>query len=299
LPVSYPLVEDPVKRTFGLRAGAQKSSTYHLRIRPSTHFARFDPLELWQFRGLLGALALRDIKLRYRQTALGIGWVLLQPLLASGVLAFVFGTIAGVTRPGKTTVFVFVLAGFIGWTVFNATFSRTGSSVLQQSALIVKVYFPRIILPASAALSALLDASVASVLFFLVASLSGCGFGWQVLTFPIWMALLVILAFGLGLISAAMSVRFRDVQHITPVLVQILFYASPIAYQASAVPDKWRTLFQMNPLAPLFETIRWSLFAEGHIRPLELLYSSFAAVAVLGIGIMLFRHAEREFADLI
>jgi lipopolysaccharide transport system permease protein len=296
--VSYPLVEDPVKSTF-LRPGTRTNATYHLRIRPSTYFARFDLLELWQFRGLLGALALRDIKLRYRQTALGIGWVLLQPLLASGILAFVFGTVANLTRPGTTSVFVFVLAGFIGWTAFSATFARAGSSVLQQSALIVKVYFPRIILPASAVVSALLDAGVASVLFFLVALLSGCHFGWQVLTFPIWMALLVMLAFGLGLISASMSVRFRDVQHITPVLVQILFYASPIAYQAIAVPDKWRTLYQMNPLAPLFEALRWSLLQEGNLHPFELLYASFGALAVLGIGILLFRHAERQFADLI
>jgi homopolymeric O-antigen transport system permease protein len=297
--LSYPLVEDPVKRTFALRPEVRTNAPYHLRIRASTHFARFDPSELWQFRGLLGALALRDVKLRYRQTALGVGWVLLQPLLASGILAFVFGTVAGLTRPGRTSVFVFVLAGFIGWTVFNATFVRTSSSVLQQSALIVKVYFPRIILPASAVVSALLDASIASALFFLVASLSGTRFGWQVLTFPIWMAVVVILAFGLGLMSAAMSVRFRDVQHITPVLMQILFYASPIAYQASAVPDKWRTLFLINPLAPLFEALRWSLLREGNIRPLELLNASFGAVAVLGVGIMLFRRAEREFADLI
>ena len=297
--MSYPLVEDPVQRTSAFRPEVRTNARYHLRIRPSTYFAPFDLLELWQFRGLLGALALRDIKLRYRQTALGIGWVLLQPLLASGILAFVFGTVAGLTRPGRTSVFVFVLAGFIGWTVFNATFARTSSSVLQQSALIVKVYFPRIILPASAAVSALLDTGVASALFFSLALLSGCHFGWQVLTFPIWMALLVTLAFGLGLISASMSVRFRDVQHITPVLVQILFYASPIAYQASAVPDKWRTLYQMNPLAPLFEALRWSLLREGSVHPFDLLYASFAALAVLGIGILLFRHAERQFADLI
>lgn len=296
--MSHPLVEEPARSTFAL-LGKSTNATYHLCIRPSTHLARFDLKELWQFRGLLGALALRDIKLRYRQTALGIAWVVLQPLLASGILAFVFGTVAGLTKPGKTSVFVFVLAGFIGWTVFSTAFTRTSSSVLLQSALIVKVYFPRVILPASTVVSALLDACIASVLFFLVASLSGCRFGMQVLTFPIWMAVLVVFAFGLGLISASLSVRFRDVQHITPVLVQILFYASPIAYQVSAVPEKWRTFYQMNPLAPLFEAIRWSLLREGSIRPFELLYAAFASVAVLGIGFLLFRHAERQFADLI
>jgi hypothetical protein len=115
---------------------------YHLRIGPSTGFASLRLLELWQFRGLLSALAIRDIKLRYRQTALGASWVLLQPLIASGILAFVFGTVAGLTKPGGGSVFLFVMAGYIGWTVFSGTFTRSGQSVLQQSALISKVYFP-------------------------------------------------------------------------------------------------------------------------------------------------------------
>jgi lipopolysaccharide transport system permease protein len=268
-------------------------------IRPSRGWSIVDPGEIWKFRGLLVAFAIRDIKLRYRQTALGVAWVILQPLLASGILAFVFGTVAGVTKPAKSSVFIFVLAGFIGWSLFNAAFTRAGQSLIQQSALISKVFFPRIILPASSVIGALLDAGVGFTLFVLLALFSAFGFGWQIVLLPIWLGLLVVLAFGLGLINAALSVRFRDVQHITPVFTQILFYASPVAYEVSAVPDRWRILFLLNPLAPLFEGLRWSLLKEGHINLATFLYPALVALVVFWFGLLLFNRWEREFADMI
>jgi lipopolysaccharide transport system permease protein len=268
-------------------------------IRPTKGWGVANPGEVWKSRGLLAALAIRDIKLRYRQTALGVAWVVLQPLLASGILAFVFGTVAGVTKPGKSSVFIFVLAGFIGWSLFSTTFGRAGQSLLQQSVLISKVFFPRIILPASAAVAALLDAGVGFALFALLALFSGLDVGWQIVFLPVWLGLLVVFAFGLGLISAALSVRFRDVQHITPVFIQILFYASPVAYQTSAVPEKWRALFLMNPLAPLFEGLRWSLLGEGHLHPTGILYGTVVAVIVCAVGLTIFHRFEKEFADVI
>jgi lipopolysaccharide transport system permease protein len=268
-------------------------------IRPSKGWSVADSGQVWKFRGLLAALAIRDIKLRYRQTALGVGWVVFQPLLASGILAFVFGTVAGLTKPGKSSVFVFVLGGFIGWSLFNTTFARAGQSLLQHSVLISKVFFPRLILPASAVVSALLDAAVGFALFALLALFSGSRFGWPIVSLPIWLGVLVMLAFGLGLIGATLSVRFRDVQHITPVFVQILFYASPVAYQVSAVPEKWRGLFLLNPLAQLFEGLRWSLLGEGYMNPVTFLYAALVAVIVFWLGVLIFRRAEREFADVI
>ncbi len=273
-------------------------SAYHVRIQPTKRFFGLKNLsELWEFRELLVALAMRDIKLRYRQTALGIAWVILQPLLASGILAFVFGTVPGITKPGRSSVFVFVLAGFIGWSLFSAAFSRASQSLLQHSALISKVYFPRIILPASAIVSALLD--VALALFFLLIGLSGAHVGWQIVMAPIWLALLLVLSLGLGLFSAALSVRFRDVQHITPVFIQILFYASPVAYQTAAVPEKWRPFFSLNPLASVFEGLRWSLLREGQFYLSGVLYSLFVSFLVLALGLLVFRSAEKEFADVI
>jgi lipopolysaccharide transport system permease protein len=268
-------------------------------IRPSKGWSVADPGEVWKFRGLLAALAIRDIKLRYRQTALGVAWVVLQPLLASGILAFVFGTVAGVTKPGKSSVFIFVLAGFIGWSLFNTTFARTGQSLLQQSVLISKVFFPRIILPASTVIAALLDAGVGFAMLFLLALFSGLRVGWQIVSLPIWLGLLVVFAFGLGLVSATLSVRFRDVQHITPVFTQIMFYASPVAYQTSAVPEEWRALFLINPLAPLFEGLRWSLLGEGHLYPTEILYGTLVAIIVCAVGLVIFHRSEKEFADVI
>jgi lipopolysaccharide transport system permease protein len=256
-------------------------------------------MDLWRFRELLTALVLRDIKLRYRQTALGVTWVVLQPLLASGILAFVFGTVAGITRPGRTSVFIFVLAGFTGWLLFNATLSRVAQSLLQHSALIAKVFFPRVILPVSAALSVLLDVAVVLALFALLALLSGMPIGWEIVTVPVWLSFLWMLSIGLGLFGAALSVRFRDVQHISPFFVQILFYASPIAYQTTAVPARWRGLFSLNPLAPLFEGLRWSLLREGQFHPGGTLYALVVSVLVFVLGLMFFRNIEREFSDLI
>jgi lipopolysaccharide transport system permease protein len=279
---------------------ALADGTYHLRIQPSKTFFEWKNLfELWEFRELLLALAARDIKLRYRQTALGIAWVVLQPLLASGILAFVFGVVAGVTRPDRSSVFLFVLAGFIGWSLFSAAFSRASQSLLQHSALISKVFFPRIILPASAIISALVDLAVALVLFFLVAFLSGIPVGWEVGMTPVWLGLLLIVSFGLGLFGAALSVRFRDVQHMSPFFVQILFYASPIAYQTTSVPARWRGLFLLNPLAPLFEGLRWSLLREGQFHLGGTLYALGVSVLVFVLGLMFFRYTEREFSDLI
>ena len=275
-------------------------STYRLRIRPAKRlFELKDLAEFWDFRELLLALAMRDIKLRYRQTALGFAWVILQPLLASGILAFVFGMVAGVTKPGRSSVFVFVLAGFIGWSLFSTTFSRASQSLLQHSALISKVFFPRIILPVSVVGSALLDLALSLAVFFIMVIASGTPVGSEILVAPIWLVLLLTLSLGLGLFSAALSVRFRDVQHITPFFVQILFYASPIAYQTAAVPEKWRLLFSLNPLVSIFEGLRWSLLGEGQLYLSGVLYCAFVSVLVLTLGFLFFRGAERKFADLI
>ena len=282
-----------------LSAISEMDTTYHLHIEPSKNSFGLGLGELWKFRDLLMALVMRDIKLRYRQTALGVAWVILQPLLASGILAFVFGTVAGVTKPGRSSIFIFVLGGFIGWSLFSATLSRASQSLVQHSALIAKVFFPRIILPASAALSALLDVVVALALFSLLAILSRTPFGWEIVMVPVWLGFLLMLSFGLGLFSAALSVRFRDVQHITPVFVQILFYASPIAYPTGAVPESWRGLFLLNPLAPLFEGLRWSLLTEGQFHLWQTLYALLFSLVVLALGLVFFRNAEREFSAVI
>ncbi len=275
------------------------ADNYHIRIRPSAGFEWPNVAECFQFRGLLAALAVRDVKLRYRQTALGVAWVILQPLLASGILAFVFGTIAGVTKPGRSSVFVFVLAGFIGWTLFSAAFTRAGQSLLQHSALISKVYFPRLVLPVSAVASGLLDAGVGFAFFVLLRLVTGPPFGWEIIALPFWLAILLMFALGLGLISGALSVRFRDVQYVVPVLIQLLFYASPIAYRTAAVPEKWRGTFSLNPLVPIFEGLRWSLLAEGDFRFWSLVYVLIVSALVLACGLMLFKRVEREFADVI
>ncbi|HEY7091171.1 MAG TPA: ABC transporter permease, partial [Tepidisphaeraceae bacterium] len=209
--------------------------------------------ELWGFRELLFALAARDLRLRYKQTALGIIWVVLQPLLAAGVLSVVFGKVAKLSTDGAPP-YLFAFAGMLGWNIFSGILTRAGQSLVGNSHLISKVFFPRIILPLSTVPSVLVDCAVSLVMIAIMMTFSGTAPRWgAILLLPVAMVILILLAVGGGLICGALAVQYRDVQYIIPVAMQILLLASPIAYSLSAVPEgNLRTLLRLNPLcAPL------------------------------------------------
>ena len=200
------------------------------RIRSDTRRTPLDWAELWRYRDLWLTLALRDIKLRYRQTALGVAWVVLLPLLASGVFTLVFGVVAKLPSDGSP-YFLFVFAGYLGWTSFQNTLQRCSISLVGNSVLITRVYFPRIILPASTVLASLLDFVVGMVVFIAVLLFRGeMPSLASLILVPVMLALLQLLALGLGLFMAALTVHFRDVQYVLPFLIQLLLYASPVAY---------------------------------------------------------------------
>jgi lipopolysaccharide transport system permease protein len=266
-------------------------------IRPSKGLRALDLKELVRSRELLLSLAVRDVKLRYRQTALGGAWIIVQPLLAAGVFSFVFGNVADLPSDG-VPYFVFAFAGMLGWNVYAGTLGKSSSSLLANAALVSKVYFPRLVLPLSSALSVVIDFVVASGVMAVILVVTDLSPGPAVALLPIWIVALLGLALGTGLTTSALAVRWRDFAYIVPVLAQFLLYVSPVAYALDAIPARFRTLYSMNPLVGLLEAVRWSVL--GTNRPgWPLIWSLACAVVVFLVGVIAFRQSERRFADFI
>lgn len=258
--------------------------------------------ELWQFRDLLLTLAQRDVKLRYRQTAVGALWVVLQPLLAAGIFSLVFGKLANFPSDG-VPYFVFSYAGLLGWNVFSGTVVKTSASLVQNSNLISKVYFPRLILPLSMMFSTLIDFAVAFTLLPVLMIIGHVAPSVALLTLPLWFALLLLLALGIGMYTAALAVTYRDVQYVIPVLMQFLLYASPVAYPLTfalaKLPPAFRSFYFLNPLAGLLQGFRWSLLGHGSLPVAPVAYSAAVSLLVFLGGAFAFKKMERKFADVI
>ena len=283
-----------------------------LTIRPPRGWQPLDLAELWRFRDLLAVLAGRDLKLRYKQTALGVIWVVLQPLMAAGIFAVVFGGVAGLKAPGGIPYFVFSYAGLLGWNLFAGTLTKTSASLVGNANLISKIFFPRLVLPLSQTGGALVDFAVALGMMVVLLLAFAIAPGWGVLLLPLWVALLLCLALGLGLIASSLAVQYRDVNYILPVVVQMLLYASPVAYGLAQVLDRlagpgvvgWKrqaltAFFYANPLTGLLEAMRWSLLGAGTLRPTLLAYSAAASLGLLLVGSFGFKRMEQTFADVI
>lgn len=257
-----------------------------------------DTKELWRARDLLGSLAIRDIKLRYRQTALGVIWVVLQPVIAAGIFSFVFGTVANLPSGGVPYI-VFAFTGLLGWNVFQATLTKASGSMVANAGMVQKVYFPRLMLPLSAAPGTMLDFAVGLVVMGVLMVKTHAYPGLSVLTVPVWLLLITMLALGLGFLGAATMVRYRDVAQMVPVGLQMLLYVSPIAYSIEAIPQRWIFLYSLNPLVGLLEGLRWSLLPHAEIRPTWVAYSAVVSVVMFVVGAFVFTRMERRFADVI
>lgn len=270
-----------------------------VRIRPPRPWEALDIAGLWRFRDLLIALAVRDIKLRYRQTALGVLWVVLQPLLAAGIFAFVFGRVARLDS-GGVPYFLFTYAGLLAWNLFSSCVLKASGSLVANASLVAKVFFPRVLLPMSAVVSTLLDFFIGLGVGFILIIAYGLTPGISLLSAPLWLALLLLLGTGAGLICAALAVAYRDVIHIVPVLLQLLLYGSPVGYTVSVIPEGLpRMLYKLNPLAPLLEGFRIALLGHGYVGMRSGLYASAAAISIFVAGLIIFRRMERQFADVI
>jgi len=299
-PVAVPVAHTgPVARA-DLHAPPPKP---YLTIQPTSGWAAINLRELWQFRDLLMSLAGRDLKLRYKQTVLGVIWVVLQPLMAAGIFSFVFGKLASFPSHG-VPYFLFSYVGLLGWNLFSNTVSKTSGCLLGNSQLISKVFFPRLVLPLSTIPSVMVDFAVAAAMLAVLMFFCGVSPGLPLLLLPLWMAVLLLFALGIGLCTAALSVSYRDVQYILPVALQMLLYGSPIFIALTDVlaklPYQWeRTLYLLNPLAAPLEAFRWSVLNITPPDAAPVIYASIASAIVFLIGAFSFKRMERKFADVI
>lgn len=268
-------------------------------IRPISRWEVLNLRQVFSFRDLLVALGVRDIKLRYRQTVLGIAWVVLQPVIASLIFGFVFNVVAKLEAPNGLPYFLFSYAGMLGWNAFSGTLTRAAGSLVLNSALVSKVYFPKIIVPASSVFSTLVDFGVAFVLLLILLPVFGVGITLPILLTPVWLLLLLLAALGLGLYASALMVSYRDIQYILPVAVNFLLYASPVPYALNMVPERFQWAIAANPLTGVLEGMRWSLLGTEPPQPIALTYSVVAIVLTFVAGALLFGRAERRFADVI
>lgn len=254
--------------------------------------------ELWEAREVFWRFGVRDLKLRYRQTALGVFWVVLQPLLSAGVFSIVFGKIAGLDSDG-VPYFVFSFTGMLAWTLFNGIVGRSAPSLISNQALVSKVFFPRLLVPLSTTLAVLVDVAVAGVLMIGMLVVTGISPGLPILALPFWILVTILMASGLGLAASALMVSFRDIQYIVPFAMQTLLYASPIAYPLSEVSGSLRWLFDLNPLTWVLEGFRWSILGLTMPPPWQFWAAAFTALASFAVGALVFSKMERGFADVI
>ncbi len=270
----------------------------HLTILPTRGWVALDLAEIWRFRDLLLTLAGRDLKLRYKQTALGVIWVVLQPLLAAAVFAFVFGVVAKLPSNGVPYV-VFSFAGLLGWNFFSNVLTKVGGCLLGNTPLISKVYFPRLVLPLSNLGSCLVDLLVAGGMMAILLAVYRIVPSPLVVLLPMWLLVLTVAAMGIGLCTAALAVTYRDIQYILPVFTNLLLYASPVAYAVAAVPARWRWVYELNPLTPPLEALRASLLGTALPTAASLAVSAAVSGGLLVGGIYAFKRMERTFADVI
>jgi lipopolysaccharide transport system permease protein len=278
----------------------RKPAVKVLQIRPRRPWNWDSVVEFWSYRDLLWTLALRDLRLRYRQTALGVLWVVFQPVAGAGVFSVVFGWIAGLgSKDGS--YFLFTLSGMLIWNVFQSTLAKTSMALVGNAPLVSKVYFPRLLLPFSTILSTFVDFGIGFLVFAVVAFLNA----WTpsllgLMAFVGWLLVGLVGACGLGLLASALMTRFRDVQHVLPMLLPFVMYATPVAYSLQRVPEKWMAVYAYNPMTWVLEGGRFALFGEG--TPVStgwILYTVGVSLFALGIGLLGFRRMERSFADVL
>lgn len=270
-----------------------------LVVRPRRPWLPSNPRELWMFRGLLARFAARDLTLRYRQTLLGMVWVVLQPLLGAGVLSFVFGGVAGLKGPPGMPYFVFSFAGMLAWNLYSNVVLRASTVLTANAGLVQKVFFPRLLLPVSQVLSSLVDVVVSLLVMAVLLVAYGVWAGPALLLLPVWLLLFVLSGLGVGLAAGSLAVRYRDVQYVVPVAIQFLLFATPIAYLVTAAPAGKRWLYDLNPLTGLFEAARWSMLGTPLPTGGQLAYSVGFGLALFVAGLVVFSKLETQFADVI
>jgi lipopolysaccharide transport system permease protein len=267
-------------------------------IQPRKGLLQLELEELWRYRELLWFLVWRDVLIRYKQTVIGVSWAVLQPVVTMAIFAIIFGRLAKIPSDGVPYP-IFAFAALLPWNFFSQALSRSGVSLVSNTNLITKIYFPRLLIPISASIAPIVDFACSFVVLIGLMAFYGMmpGAGIFLLPFLILLALMTSLAMGLWL--SALNVKYRDVGHTIPFLVQVWMYASPVAYSVTMVPEKWRLLYSLNPIVGVIEGFRWVLL--GSRQP------DFGVIAVSGVvmlillvtGLLYFKQMEQTFADII
>lgn len=267
-----------------------------IEIKPSHGWVSLNLSDIWDYRELLYFLVWRDIKVRYKQTAMGASWAVLQPLILMLVFAVFFGLL-GVPTDGLPYL-LFFYSGLLPWTFFSNAVSQSSVSLVSNSNLITKVYFPRVLIPTATVGAGIVDLAVASVI--LVGLMLYYGFvpGLSLLMLPALIGLSIMLALGVGTWLAALMVKYRDVRHVLPFALQVWFFVTPIIYPVSVVPEGWRWLLYLNPMAGVAEGIRAAVSGRGFAWG-SLAFSAAATLAVFALSVYAFNRLEKSFADLI
>ncbi len=267
-------------------------------IEPSQGWVSLQLRALWEYRELLFFLTWRDIKVRYKQSVLGAGWAIIQPVVTMIIFSVIFGRLAGLPSDGVPYP-VFAYTALLPWNLFAGALTRSTSSVVGSANLVQKVYFPRLVIPVASTLAVLVDFGIA---FLVLVALMLC-YGFMptlaTLTLPFFLLLALVAALGAGLWLSALNAQYRDVGHAIPFIVQAWMYASPVAYAASLIPDRFEALYAVNPMVGVIEGFRWALLGTGQ-GPGPMVYVSSAVTIVLLVsGVFYFRRMERTFADVV
>ena len=266
-------------------------------IEPRKSWRLVNLSDFWSYRELLYFLTWRDVKVRYKQTALGATWAILQPLLLMLIFNFFFARLAGI-KSGNVPYPIFAYSGLLPWTFFATAVTNSGNSLIGNTNLITKVYFPRLIIPAAAVGAALVDLIIAFGLLVVLIIYYGINVTINLALLPMLLVLLIVLALSVGLWMAALNVKYRDVRYALPFLMQLWMFASPVVYPASLVPEKWRLVIAINPMSGLIAAYRATLFGQ-HLDVGSLAVSVVVTFAILIYSIHTFRRVETTFADVV
>lgn len=255
--------------------------------------------DLWRYRELFYVLAARDVSVRYKQTAIGILWAVLRPALTTAVFSLVFGKLGKFPSNGIPYPLL-VLTGMLPWQLFSSALSESGGSLVANTNLITKVYFPRLIIPGSSLVTSTVDFSISMVMLLGLMAFYGRTPGWQILLLPGCVGLALIAAASIGIWISALNVKYRDFAFVVPFIAQFGLYISPVGFSSSVVPEKWRWLYSLNPMVSVIDGFRWSLLRGSAPVSVGAFLVSLAVVLIMAVcGLRYFRRMERGFADVI
>ena len=281
-----------------MQAEFQEYQLQETLIEPERGWFNLNLRDLWVYRELLYFLAWRDIKVRYKQTALGAAWAILQPFLTMLLFSVIFGYLAGLPSEGVPYP-IFVFTALIPWQLFAYALTQSSTSLVADQNLITKIYFPRLVIPLSSVIAGLLDFAIALVFLLAMMVLFRVPATWRILSLPLFVILTLGTAMAVGLWLSALNVQYRDVRYALPFLTQFWFFATPISYSITLIPEQWQLLYSLNPMVGVVEGFRWALLGTTTVNIPVITVSTGVVLLLLISGLVYFKRMEDSFADVI